>query len=621
VTTPAYGGALQAAIDAARAAARLLVEEFHRPGGPRGGRGDCPADRQAEVLVREALLAAFPDFGFVAEEDPAEDRTPTDAGRHAWVVDPNDGTSYFQRGYRGASVSVGLLRGGVPVLGVVLAHTAPTGGEDLVAWAEGEGPVRRNGEPVPTTDAQRGGLADGDVVLVSRAADDYPVAVTQLLAPARFRPLTSIAYRLALVAAGEAAAAVSLQDLDAHDVAAGHALLRGAGLALLDAAGREVTYRPAGRTPIGPVAAGAPAVAAELLHRFASRASAPPREKATVDLAVPEPGRPVADVALLRRAQGALMGQLCGDALGAQVEFQRPDEIAEDWPEGVTEMKDGGTWNLLAGQPTDDSELALALARSLLRRGHFDLAEVARSYALWYESGPFDVGHTTRAALSAAASAWRRGGDVAGAARGAALLQSRSNGALMRISPLGIFGHAAPAAELMEWARQDAGLTHPDPACRDASAVLVCAIATAVREGPGGPALADQALQLARREGLDTLVVDALERARVERPDCLTHQGLVMVALQNAFWQLRHAASAEEAIIDSVRQGGDTDTNAAIAGALTGAVHGVQSLPLPWRSAVLSCVPAAGAPGVARPRPPACWPIDALILAERLAAR
>ena len=89
------------------------------------------------------------------------------------------------------------------------------------------------------------------------------------------------------------------------------------------------------------------------------------------------------------------------------------------------------------------------------------------------------------------------------------------------------------------------------------------------------------------------------------------------VALQNAFYQLRHAPP-EAALVDTVRRGGDTDTNAAIAGALLGAVHGVEALPLRWRNAVLTCFPVAGLPGCQRPRPPSCWAVDALVVAERL---
>jgi ADP-ribosyl-[dinitrogen reductase] hydrolase len=96
--------------------------------------------------------------------------------------------------------------------------------------------------------------------------------------------------------------------------------------------------------------------------------------------------------------------------------------------------------------------------------------------------------------------------------------------------------------------------------------------------------------------------------------------GFVRVSFRLAWWELFHAPSFEAALIDVVNRGGDTDTNAAIAGALLGAVHGSEAVPARWRAAVLSAFPLAGAPGVVNPRPPACWPVDALVLAERLAA-
>ena len=94
--------------------------------------------------------------------------------------------------------------------------------------------------------------------------------------------------------------------------------------------------------------------------------------------------------------------------------------------------------------------------------------------------------------------------------------------------------------------------------------------------------------------------------------------GWVLIALQNAFWQLLHAASPEEGIVGTVMCGGDTDTNAAIAGALLGAVHGREAIPFAWRDRILSCRPISGMAGVHHPRPEAFWPMDALYVAERL---
>ncbi len=70
---------------------------------------------------------------------------------------------------------------------------------------------------------------------------------------------------------------------------------------------------------------------------------------------------------IIDRAQGCLMGQLTGDSLGSLVEFESPEQILRKYPNGVRELADGGTWNTLAGQPTDDSEMALLLAKMLVK--------------------------------------------------------------------------------------------------------------------------------------------------------------------------------------------------------------------------------------------------------------
>jgi ADP-ribosylglycohydrolase len=113
-------------------------------------------------------------------------------------------------------------------------------------------------------------------------------------------------------------------------------------------------------------------------------------------------------------------------------------------------------------------------------------------------------------------------------------------------------------------------------------------------------------------------VLSALEAARRGPPDDFSRQqGWVLIALRNAFYRLLHAPSFEEGVVGTVMAGGDTDTNAAIAGALLGAVHGREAEPAQWRRAVLSCRPLALA-GALRPRPMEYWPVDALALAERL---
>ena len=77
----------------------------------------------------------------------------------------------------------------------------------------------------------------------------------------------------------------------------------------------------------------------------------------------------VSDAGLLSRAQGCMLGQLAGDSLGGLVEFESATHIRRTHPGGVRVLVDGGHWHTLAGQPTDDSEMALALARSIVNHG------------------------------------------------------------------------------------------------------------------------------------------------------------------------------------------------------------------------------------------------------------
>ncbi|MEZ5590062.1 MAG: ADP-ribosylglycohydrolase family protein [Gammaproteobacteria bacterium] len=309
-------------------------------------------------------------------------------------------------------------------------------------------------------------------------------------------------------------------------------------------------------------------------------------------------------VTSLARAQGCLLGQLAGDALGSLVEFQSPAEIRRKYPAGVRELADGGTWNTVAGQPTDDSEMALLLARMLLERGTY-VAEAARTaYIFWLDSGPFDCGMTIAAAL-----------------QGQPNPASQANGAMMRVSPLGIFGARYPLEQVAYWARLDATLTHANPLCQDANALFAMAIAHAIKTEADPQALYRSLLQWAIELAVDPALLATIQQASTAPPDeYVRQQGWVLIAFHNALWQLLHAPNLEEAIVDTIMQGGDTDTNAAICGALLGAVYGRQALPAQWLERLLNCRPKAGTTGVHHPRPECFWPVDALQLAQQLYA-
>lgn len=595
-----YARELHVAITAARSAGVVLREAFNRPGGPIGTPGHAEADRAAEKVIWERLHGAFPNDGYLGEELPEARRAPDGSGR-LWVVDPNDGTSAYMKGFRGAATSIALLVEGEPVLGLVYAYNYPDDHGDLIAWAKG-GPVLRNDEPV--TAAWPAAPGPQCVVMVSQDADKNAPANAACVAPMRFRAVPGIAYRLALVAAGEGVAGVSLNSPCVWDFAGGHALLIGAGADLFTQDGRPVVYDRDGHCNTTPnVFGGVKRFVDHIRERDWNAVRARSSVEMPYTLCWPKSGTGALETGVHARAQGCLLGQLAGDALGSLVEFQRADSIRERYPEGVRDLGDGGAHDTIAGQPTDDSEMALLLARTLIEKRTYDADAAREAYVFWHDSGPFDCGCTIGDAL-----------------RGKYNPGSQANGAMMRISPLGIFGVNHTLDAVAEWARQDAALTHPNEVCQQANALYAMAITQAIRTGPAPAELYEQIVAWAREMRCDETLEKAITDAKTAPPKGYDgpHRGWVLIAFQNALWQLLHAPTLEEGVIDTVMRGGDTDTTAAICGALLGAVYGRDAVPWRWVDRILTCRPIENLSGVHRPRPPCFWPVDAMILVDRL---
>jgi ADP-ribosyl-[dinitrogen reductase] hydrolase len=173
---------LRGAIAAAEEEGARLADEFFRPGGPRGHGGSAPIDTEMEERLCAKLQALVP-CAFGGEETGV---TPAKGAGHdgwMWLVDPHDGTSDFLLGRRGSSVSIALLRDGVPVLGVVHAPLAPDLGRDTIAWAEGA-PLTRNGRPIEV-DLSRRTLGPGDFCWANASSALRPATYSNAVRPAR----------------------------------------------------------------------------------------------------------------------------------------------------------------------------------------------------------------------------------------------------------------------------------------------------------------------------------------------------------------------------------------------------------------------------------------------------
>ncbi|KAH7491942.1 hypothetical protein PRIC1_002587 [Phytophthora ramorum] len=305
------------------------------------------------------------------------------------------------------------------------------------------------------------------------------------------------------------------------------------------------------------------------------------------------------------QAYGAFLGLLCGDAAGATLEFS-PGIITESDVSRAMTMPGGGVFRVGKGQITDDSELALSLARGLL--GHhpdegFPLESVARQYAAWCDSKPFDIGNTCATAFGIAPDA---DGNYAVAMTQAAATScsaSEANGSLMRIAPLAIWSVGGSESTIAALARTEATLSHPNQVCQDCNAVY-CLMLEHLLRYPG-----DFQGAVNRGERFINSSVDSIVRTwfleeslDVANLVCTRKVGHVRWAFVLATHFLRKNEGYERAIQQTLLKGGDTDTNAAIVGGLIGALHGVGSIPSRMREAVLAFD--ATKPAVThRPRP------------------
>ena len=245
---------LEAAVGAARRAgaevARMRAEGL-RYGRKEGYELVSEADIRAAEILHEALTGAFPDDGWLSEEhrDTAErlDR------ERVWVVDPIDGTREYLQGRPEYAISVGLAVRGRPALGVV--HNPAT--DELHAAVCPDPP------PEPAPDADR----DREYVALVARGEDMLGEVPPLPGRARTRAVGSVAYRLALAAAGKGDVVVTWYARQEWDVAAGAALCLARGLAVTDVLGEPLAFNQP-RPIVRGLLAAEPGLHARILAHF-----------------------------------------------------------------------------------------------------------------------------------------------------------------------------------------------------------------------------------------------------------------------------------------------------------------------------------------------------------------
>lgn len=340
----------------------------------------------------------------------------------------------------------------------------------------------------------------------------------------------------------------------------------------------------------------------------------------------PRPLRPVmtpADSTLVNVLLSAVMGAACGDALGTTLEFTHRSRMGWDFkgPYGHDDIVGKGPFNCAVGEVTDDTQMAVGIARAITADRAYRPASVVARFQKWREVA-FDIGGTTSSGISQ----HRAGTHPLFAVPVRAT--TGANGALMRATPLGVWQFRNRRAVLRN-ALSDAMLTHNSAECCLLNAAYASAIARLLSLRSRGtttlPVLQVEALKAARwalREGAEVLrdfrvyeegdilraVLDASKDLRMgQEDDPMLYgedeprvgvqgagSGGARTAFRLAWWQLFHAPSYRVGVTDTVNRGGDADTTGAIVGGLLGALFGLggrKGIPSDWLEAVEDCHP------------------------------
>lgn len=279
------------------------------------------------------------------------------------------------------------------------------------------------------------------------------------------------------------------------------------------------------------------------------------------------------------RAIGAVLASAAGDALGSQYEF------GPALSDGITPAFGRGVFGHARGEWTDDTSMAIPILDVLARGDRPDDAasreEIVARWIGWARTAK-DVGAQTRSVLLQIPESFTEA-DVRAAARAVHERAGRSggNGALMRTGPLALGYLDRPVAELPSAARAISELTHWEADSASACILWCAAIRHAILTGE-----LDVRGQLALLPASDAarwsaLIDEALAPGAHPR-DFMENNGWVVRAFQGALAAIVGATSLTDALERAVRGGGDTDTVAAIAGALAGAVWGAAAVPAEW---------------------------------------
>jgi ADP-ribosyl-[dinitrogen reductase] hydrolase len=286
--------------------------------------------------------------------------------------------------------------------------------------------------------------------------------------------------------------------------------------------------------------------------------------------------------AQMHRAIGSLLGAAIGDALGARFEFGPAGQWSAAFPVpllvGHGEMIGGGHFGWKPGEFTDDTQMAIALAESLVACDGFDAQHTFDRFRAW-AGGATDIGTRTATALFSDRG-WQNAAEYAHNKLG----DSGSNGSVMRIAPVGIAGVRWGAAKTMEIARGQSQLTHWSTNAATGAVIVAELIRRVIITGEFNDLVDPLMSDVAELMPAEDVVEYALLLDSSFDPHTFVgpSNSSALVCVAQAVWAVSTTSSYADAVAAAINLGGDTDTVAAVAGALAGALYGIQQVPVRW---------------------------------------
>ena len=288
----------------------------------------------------------------------------------------------------------------------------------------------------------------------------------------------------------------------------------------------------------------------------------------------------------MTKIKDAIMGFVVGDALGVPYEFVSREELKMN---PAKDMVGYGTYNQPAGTWSDDTAMTLCVIENIINDGKSH--HLAQLFIKWYKEGYytatnefFDIGITTRIALD---------NIIAGKSpseSGLRDINSCGNGSLMRSTPYAFLINFNKTMVLMNYNNR---ITHGHPLCHECC-FLYCKLLQSLSNGKDkhdafrySLGALRQGWRLVDLEEIDYQRIQLFDRMMSEefvslKEEDIKSTGYVLHSLEAAIWCFLNTDNYETAVLKAVNLGGDTDTIAALTGAMAGTYYGYDAIPKKW---------------------------------------